>query len=131
MNGAVEWTNFASCAMQEISALLGRLKRNIFMFHRRVYANHSSHVTKSRLAQKGKAYNCDVRLNIGNRLNPIDRRARRVSSFVIVVYYNSILLCLSTPFKLIAPSNKLSILSNRYSIVNSQKEFRIYTSFFC
>ena len=50
------------------------------MFHRRVYANHSSHVTKSRLTQKGKAYNCDVRLNIGNRLNPIDRRARRVSS---------------------------------------------------
>ena len=129
MNSAVEWTNFASCAIQEILALLGRLNRNIFMFHRRVYANHK--ITKSRLAQKGKAYSCDVRLNIGNRLNPIDRRARRVSSFVIVVYYNSILLCLSTPFKLIAPSNKLSILSNRNSIVNSHKEFRIYTSFFC
>ena len=38
------------------------------MFHLRVYANHSSHVTKSRLAQKGKAYDCDVRFNIGNRL---------------------------------------------------------------
>ena len=42
------------------------------MFHLRVYANHSSHVTKSRLTQKGKAYDCDVRFNTGNRLNPID-----------------------------------------------------------
>ena len=48
MNSAVEWTNFASCAIQEILALLGRLKRNIFMFHQRVYASHSSHKIETR-----------------------------------------------------------------------------------
>ena len=48
-----------------------------------------------------------------------------------VVNYNLILLCRSTRFKLIAPSNKRSILSNRNSTDNSHKDFRIYTSFFC
>ena len=53
MNSAVEWTNFASCAIQEILALLGRLNRNIFMFHRRVYANHSSHKIETRSKGEG------------------------------------------------------------------------------